>query len=164
MYDPPVLQHSIGVYRDALLAAGHDPATREVLGKFHIYVAESNRVAEREAEPYLARYEAVAQGVIRRSRSDDAAPATAARQRHDFAREIESGNIIAGDPDRCVEIIRRWQETLGLTSVSGTFHFGGLPQELALRNIRLFAEHVMPAFRDAPPDRARPAPTEAALP
>jgi len=29
-----------------------------------------------------------------------------------------------------------------------TFHFGGMPQELALKNIRLFAERVMPALRD----------------
>jgi hypothetical protein len=34
-----------------------------------------------------------------------------------------------------------------LTAISGTFHFGGLPQELALKNIRLFAEKVMPKLR-----------------
>jgi hypothetical protein len=32
--------------------------------------------------------------------------------------------------------------------MSGTFHFGGMPQEMALRNIRAFAEKVVPAFRD----------------
>jgi len=26
-------------------------------------------------------------------------------------------------------------------------HFGGMPQEMALKNIRLFAERVMPALR-----------------
>jgi hypothetical protein len=34
----------------------------------------------------------------------------------------------------------------GLTSVSGTFYFGGLPQEIVLWNIRRLAEEVMPAF------------------
>ena len=43
-------------------------------------------------------------------------------------------------------MIHRWREQVGLTTLSGTFHFGGLPQELALKNIRLFAERVMPAF------------------
>ena len=34
----------------------------------------------------------------------------------------------------------------GLTAVSGTFYFGGLPQEIVLWNIRRLAEEVMPAF------------------
>ena len=149
MYDPPVLRRCIEAYHEALAAAGHDPGPREVLGKFHIYVAESNGAAQREAEPYLARYEAVSRAGIHRGRSGGPpAPSIAMRKRHDFAKEIESGNIIAGDPDRCIEIIRSWQETLGLTTISGTFHFGGMPQEQALQNIRRFAECVMPAFRD----------------
>jgi alkanesulfonate monooxygenase SsuD/methylene tetrahydromethanopterin reductase-like flavin-dependent oxidoreductase (luciferase family) len=55
--------------------------------------------------------------------------------------------VIVGDPARCVEALEYWRETLGLTAVSGQFHFGGMPQELAQRSLRLFAEQVMPAFR-----------------
>jgi len=33
-----------------------------------------------------------------------------------------------------------------VTTFSGTFHFGGMPQEMALKNIRLFAERVMPTL------------------
>jgi len=29
---------------------------------------------------------------------------------------------------------------------SGTFHFGGMPQEMALKSLRMFAERVMPAL------------------
>jgi hypothetical protein len=54
--------------------------------------------------------------------------------------------VIAGEPQRCIDIIKRWRDALGLTVVSGTFYFGGMPQEMALRNIRRFAEEVMPAF------------------
>ena len=43
MYEPTVLRTSIGHYREALVQAGHDPSTREVLGKFHIYVTDSAR-------------------------------------------------------------------------------------------------------------------------
>lgn len=57
--------------------------------------------------------------------------------------------MIAGEPQRCIDIIRRWRDVLGLTVVSGTFYFGGMPQEMALRNIRLFATEVMPAFAEA---------------
>jgi alkanesulfonate monooxygenase SsuD/methylene tetrahydromethanopterin reductase-like flavin-dependent oxidoreductase (luciferase family) len=144
MYEPSVLQHWVGIYRESLLAAGHDPATREILGKFHIYVTESNDAVLREAEPYLAHYERIARARTRAGTGVELPRAYTMRERHDFAHEIATGNIIAGDPDRCIETIRHWQELAGLTSISGTFYFGGLPQELALRNIRLFAEHVMP--------------------
>ena len=36
-----------------------------------------------------------------------------------------------------------------LTVVSGTFYFGGMPQEMALHNIRRFATEVMPVFVQA---------------
>jgi len=62
------------------------------------------------------------------------------------AEQIARGNVIAGEPQRCIDIIRRWRDALGLTVVSGTFYFGGMPQEMALRNIRRFAAEVMPAF------------------
>lgn len=158
MYDPPVLQRWIGIYRQALVEAGHDPRTREVLGKFHIYVTERNDAVLPEAGPYLARYEAVAHDRLSRQRGPRRDLLGVHRDRHDLAHEVASGNIIAGDPDTCIAVIRRWQATLGLTAISGTFYFGGLPQELALRNIRLFAEHVLPAFRDAPRTAAAIAP------
>jgi len=46
-----------------------------------------------------------------------------------------------------IDTIQKWREEVGLTAISGTFHFGGMPQEMALRNIRLFAERVMPEFK-----------------
>ena len=59
MYEPEVLRNAIDHYRQALVQAGHDPATREVLGKFHIYVG-SEREAVAEAGPYLHNYWTVA--------------------------------------------------------------------------------------------------------
>jgi hypothetical protein len=48
--------------------------------------------------------------------------------------------------DPATFLIRCWRDALGLIIISGTFSFGGMPQEMALRNIRSFAEEVMPAF------------------
>jgi natural product biosynthesis luciferase-like monooxygenase protein len=140
MYEPEVLRNSIEHYREELVKAGHDPSTREILGKFHIYVTGSEREAVDEAGPYLHNYWAVADDqnrvriAVRQTRAED---------------QIARGNVIAGDPQRCIDIIRRWRDALGLTVVSGTFYFGGMPQEMALRNIRRFAEEVMPAFAEA---------------
>jgi natural product biosynthesis luciferase-like monooxygenase protein len=140
MYEPEVLRTSIDHYREALAQAGHDPSTREVLGKFHIYVTDSARVAVEEAGPYLHNYWAVA---------DAQHPGRGAARPMQAAEQIARGNVIAGEPQRCIDIIRRWRDTLGLTVVSGTFYFGGMPQDMALRNIRRFAEEVMPAFVEA---------------
>lgn len=142
MYEPSALQHWIGIYRDALAEAGHDPAAREILGKFHIYVAKSDEAARRESTPYLIRYRDLAH---ERNPASRLGPGEA----YDFDTEVAKGNVIAGDPERCIDIIHRWREILGLTTISGTFHFAGLPQEFALKNIRLFAERVVPAFERA---------------
>ena len=119
------------------MQAGHDPSTREVLGKFHIYVTSSEREAVAEAGPYLHNYWRVA---------DAQHPGRSAARRLQAAEQIARGNVIAGEPQRCIDSIRRWRDALGLTVVSGTFYFGGMPQEMALRNIRRFATEVMPAF------------------
>jgi natural product biosynthesis luciferase-like monooxygenase protein len=140
MYEPEVLRKAIDHYQEALLQAGHDPSTREVLGKFHIYVTGSEREAVAEAGPYLHNYWTVA---------DAQHPGRTAARRLQAAEQIARGNVIAGDPQRCIDIIRRWRDALGLTVVSGTFYFGGMPQEMALRNIRRFAAEVMPAFAEA---------------
>jgi natural product biosynthesis luciferase-like monooxygenase protein len=140
MYEPEVLRHSIDHYREALVQAGHDPSTREVLGKFHVYVTGSARQAVAEAGPYLHNYWTVAGAQH---------PGRAAARQIQAEDQIARGNVIAGEPQRCIDLIRRWRDTLGLTVVSGTFYFGGMPHELALRNIRRFAAEVMPAFVEA---------------
>ncbi|HSF32726.1 MAG TPA: LLM class flavin-dependent oxidoreductase [Candidatus Tectomicrobia bacterium] len=140
MYEPEVLRTSIDHYREALVQAGHDPSTREVLGKFHIYVTDSAPAAVAEAGPYLQNYWTLA---------DAQHHGQAAARRTQAAEQIARGNVIAGEPQRCIDLIRRWRDALGLTVVSGTFYFGGMPQEMALRNIRRFAREVMPAFAEA---------------
>jgi len=92
--------------------AGHNPATRKVLGKFHNYVTDSARAAVDEAGPHLHHYWAVA---------DAQHPGRTAARPIQAAEQIARGNVIAGEPQRCIDIIRRWRDALGLTVVSGTF-------------------------------------------
>jgi len=137
---PDFLQENIGVYRRALAQAGHGVSGCEILGKFHVYVDDSLDQAVREANPYMNNYWGVRYEFdpdLRNRRGST----------HDVASDMSEGFIIAGDPQRCIDAIHRWRQEVGLTTLSGTFHFGGMPQELALKNIRLFAEHVMPAFK-----------------
>jgi len=128
-------------YHDAIADAGHDPGTREILGKFHIYVSDSLGQAIEEATPFLNNYRQVHAG------ADPSRGEPGLLNATDVQAQLEQGFIIAGDPVRCIDTIKRWQETLGLTTISGTFHFGGMPHALALENIRRFRERVMPVFQ-----------------
>jgi alkanesulfonate monooxygenase SsuD/methylene tetrahydromethanopterin reductase-like flavin-dependent oxidoreductase (luciferase family) len=128
------LRELVKIYRDALARSGHDFVAREVLGKFHIYVSDSFDRGMREAAPFMKNYSDI----------HHAADPTRKLTERDIGSDMARGFIIVGDPPRCADTIRRWQEEAGITAFSGTFHFGGMPQELALKNIRLFAERVMP--------------------
>jgi alkanesulfonate monooxygenase SsuD/methylene tetrahydromethanopterin reductase-like flavin-dependent oxidoreductase (luciferase family) len=130
------LRALVKMYRDELSQAGHDFVRREVLGKFHIYVSDSYEKGVREAEPYMRNYSTIHAAVDPNRKLST----------RDIGSDMARGLIIVGDPERCTDTIRRWHEEAGITTFSGTFHFGGMPQEMALRNLRLFAERVMPGL------------------
>jgi len=132
------LRELVKIYRDALACSGHNFVARQVLGKFHIYVSDSFERGMREAAPFMKNY----------SDLHHRADPTRRLTERDIGSDMARGFIIVGDPERCSDTIRRWYEESGITTFSGTFHFGGMPQELALKNIRLFAERVMPALKD----------------
>jgi alkanesulfonate monooxygenase SsuD/methylene tetrahydromethanopterin reductase-like flavin-dependent oxidoreductase (luciferase family) len=132
------LRDLVKIYRDALARSGHDFVARQVLGKFHVYVSDSFEHGMREAAPFMKNY----------SDLHHAADPTRRLTERDIGSDMARGFIIVGDPARCSDTIRRWSEESGITTFSGTFHFGGMPQEMALKNIRLFAERVMPALKD----------------
>ena len=52
---------------------------------------------------------------------------------------------IIGTPAQCIEKIRYLQELTSAREMIGLFHYGGMPIEVAERNMRLFAEQVLPA-------------------
>jgi alkanesulfonate monooxygenase SsuD/methylene tetrahydromethanopterin reductase-like flavin-dependent oxidoreductase (luciferase family) len=104
-------------------------------------VSSSLDKAVEEAAPYLENYLDVHHA------ADTERPEAGLLIQRDAKTQITEGFVIAGDPERCVDTIKRWRESVGLTTISGTFHFGGMPQEMTLKNIRLFAERVMPELR-----------------
>jgi alkanesulfonate monooxygenase SsuD/methylene tetrahydromethanopterin reductase-like flavin-dependent oxidoreductase (luciferase family) len=139
--EPQILPGFIRTYRQSLADAGHDFTQTEVLGKFHIYVSSSLDKAIEEAAPYLANYSTVHKA------ADPDRQERGLLVVRDVRTQLAEGFVIAGDPERCVDTIQKWREAAGLTAISGTFHFGGMPQEMAMKNIRLFAERVMPQFK-----------------
>jgi alkanesulfonate monooxygenase SsuD/methylene tetrahydromethanopterin reductase-like flavin-dependent oxidoreductase (luciferase family) len=57
----------------------------------------------------------------------------------------ESGEIIVGTPEYVTEEIeRQYEEVGGFGRFVGLFQFGSLPHNLAMKNLELFADEVMP--------------------
>ncbi len=58
---------------------------------------------------------------------------------------ISSGTICVGDPERCTEIVRMYQEA-GFEHYLALIQYGTLTHDETLESLRLFAEKVMPNF------------------
>lgn len=58
----------------------------------------------------------------------------------------DRGVICAGDPERCIDIIRQY-EAQGIDMFIGIVQVGALQHEEIMDGLRLFGEQVMPAFR-----------------
>jgi alkanesulfonate monooxygenase SsuD/methylene tetrahydromethanopterin reductase-like flavin-dependent oxidoreductase (luciferase family) len=64
----------------------------------------------------------------------------------DFEFLKASGSAVVGDPERCVEIARRY-EAAGCDLLLCLVNPYRIPHEKVMRSIRLLGEHVLPAFR-----------------
>ena len=54
------------------------------------------------------------------------------------------------DPQRCAETIQRNCDRLGAEAFVGVFGYAGMPAAEAERNMRTFAERVMPVLKERP--------------
>lgn len=104
----------------------------------HVFVAESDREAEEQGRAYVEYY----------MKSTVQFRPVGAHER---------GEMIFGGPKTVIERMRRLERLTGVNNVICWMNFGGLPQAMVLRSMRLFAEEVIPALRD----QARPAPVAA---
>ena len=132
----------IDVYRAALVEAGYDPSTRDILAMFPVYCGESPAAARREAEPYWLNWRQVA--------IDEVAgvPGREERWRRlTYDVMVDETRAIFGDPAMCQRALLRLRDALGLTHVAGVFHFGGMPQEQVLASMRRYATEVAPRIR-----------------
>ncbi len=139
MMTPADMKERLDIYWDSARQAGHDISRLEVMAKFHVFVADSAAEASRIAGPAYDRYQQIASARTRNER-------LAWRLGSTWDQHRAENKVIGGTPTDCIERIRYWQQTLGLTHIGGTFHFGGLDQAATLRSLQLFAYEVAPAF------------------
>jgi natural product biosynthesis luciferase-like monooxygenase protein len=140
------------LYRDAWLAAGHDPNTYEISAHYQVVLAPDSAEARRIAREALRRYNGATTHTTERVRRDSERSAIAIQQK--IAEEmlnldqmIKEYRVIAGTPAEAVELLQHAQELMGFTQVDCTFYFGGIAFEHAQRSLRMFASDVIPKLR-----------------
>ena len=72
----------------------------------------------------------------------------AMKERQNWEAMLENGYVIAGSPSTVIEKLEEMATSLHVGHIMGLFHIGDMPRETALYNTQMFAEKVMPHFKD----------------
>jgi natural product biosynthesis luciferase-like monooxygenase protein len=144
-----LLAENIARYRTALAAYGH--SGQEIALLYHLYVAETEEEARRDAEEALLTY--LRQIRTLAAQMSWSSPAYAQYERGkerraalSYERLVGDRVIVFGTPDQCIETIRWAKEAYGMTYFLGLTSYGALEHDKVRRSMELFAKHVMPAF------------------
>ena len=62
--------------------------------------------------------------------------------------EILENHAIVGDPDYVIAQLKWIQENTGSKHFMGWTRIGGLDHELVCKSLKMFAQHVMPEFKE----------------
>jgi alkanesulfonate monooxygenase SsuD/methylene tetrahydromethanopterin reductase-like flavin-dependent oxidoreductase (luciferase family) len=136
------LARQMDVYKRALDECGK-PFPAELPVRREVFVARSREEAIRLAQPYLE----VKYRTYREWGQDKVMPA-GDNFDHEF-NELLEDRFLIGCPaevsDRLIDIERRF----GVTNLVASVHWPGMPNNLALEQMQILAEEVMPSVRNA---------------
>jgi natural product biosynthesis luciferase-like monooxygenase protein len=127
------------IYRDVWAESGH-AGELTLATHYHVVVAENRAEARRIAEDALVEH-------VRLNRASrylaklDPGPEPA---QIPIEQLVDDGRLIAGDPDDCVELLRRVGGEVGTTETHCLFQFGNIDFATSQRSLELFAREVMP--------------------
>lgn len=127
------------VYRPALREFDRpDPAELPI--RREIFVGEDREDAIRRAAPWLMpKYATYTQwGQAKVMPSDDSWA--------DEFEELIEDRFILGSPDECIREIDRYREELGVTEIVVRVQWNGMPQDLAMENLRRIGETIIPHY------------------
>ena len=122
-----------------------------------IYVAETDEQARQEASSYLPKTYTYGGDYLDSTRigayRGDAAAEHRQRGVSMFAGMttgidfwLENGLAHVGSPETIIQRLEKQRQLIGFDIFGGSFRWGGLPDALVEKSIRLFGEKVMPAF------------------
>jgi alkanesulfonate monooxygenase SsuD/methylene tetrahydromethanopterin reductase-like flavin-dependent oxidoreductase (luciferase family) len=165
-------------YYEAAEQLGYKADPRQIAATVAIYVAETDKQARREAEPHIMWYfrnglktpvyhltppgymSARSLEHVLKSGSHGAAN----MWEMTWQQLLDEKWIVVGSPETVIESLEEFTDELGAGRVVFSGEWGGMPKWMALKNMEIMAEQVIPHFRapDGKPVWAReerPAPS-----
>ena len=151
-------------YQIAEEECGYTPSPRQLGRLCHTHVAETDEQAHREARPHvmwffrnglkIPGYHMMPPGYNTREsmqRTLEGKARAGAKGFTDLSYEelVEGGYVIVGSPQTVIEKYEQLIEDFKIGMVmSAGGHLGSMPHWMVMKNMYLFAEEVMPHFRD----------------
>ncbi|HEX3402833.1 MAG TPA: LLM class flavin-dependent oxidoreductase, partial [Acetobacteraceae bacterium] len=145
-------QRLLSVYRDALLAHGHDPAAKEVMAVYHMYCGESEADIAAVADPALGRYQAFtkATDLSRQAYRDPVAykdwKGFFENRETITLEQMKASRAVIGGADECIEKVAMLSERFGVTYLCFEVNFGALPHAKVMESMERFTAAVMRRF------------------
>ncbi len=145
-------------YRAFARTHGWTPGPEHCYVMRHVYVAETNEKARDEAESHLVyfwqkllSYHRGSMALLGQSPPPRPAEVRSAEDiplyELDFELSQKNGMSIIGDPDYVIREIQAQARELGVGVFMTLLQFGSMPHDMACKNIRLFAEKVLPEVK-----------------
>ena len=142
-------------HQQILLEQGHQPVPP--ISSSFVFCAETEKEAQEGARQWMGGYWGSADAHYKFSDGHlkgvkgyehygtiaDAAKTTTPEQSVDGFVGLQ----VAGTPAQCLEQIYTMQDLVGLNHFIAVFSYGGMPHDVADRNLRLFASEVMPKLQ-----------------
>ncbi|HXR34372.1 MAG TPA: LLM class flavin-dependent oxidoreductase [Candidatus Binataceae bacterium] len=154
--DKTLLKNGLKSYRETLASSGYDPAQRTVTSVTQMYCGETKAEALRHGGRYTLNYYKFFASLDSRGSQPSGARALAQARIED----LDAANLVLlGDPDDLVPRIADVRDSFGIDLLLFEVAQGGASHKEVVRSLRLFAECVMPKFKEPEkPETQRPEP------
>ncbi|NOT53274.1 MAG: LLM class flavin-dependent oxidoreductase [Deltaproteobacteria bacterium] len=149
------IKEYLPLYRQAREAAGHGPCgTDDVTVLMPLYVGDSPTQVRQELEPSIKRFLSTVATLYETLNAVEAPGNNRLKDVLERARRMTYEQVsqnmgVFATPDGCIERLTQFQQDFGMGRVICWFNPGGLvPHKEVMRSMELFAEKVMPRFKD----------------
>lgn len=155
----PLIKPFFDQYRATAERSGYTAAPSQIGWAVPLYIGRTDEAAREEAWPHLDQFSNdllyMPQEMLFPPNylTEQSMERVLASKRGVYARktwqDIDAASLaIVGSPDTVLRRLEDAHKSLGFGRLVPFVQFGGLPGDLTRRNIELFAEHVIPRFRD----------------
>ena len=150
------IKTQLDVFREAAAEAGRKETDNDIVYARHIFVAETQKEAEKLCKPNIEYYFHNLLGEINNAAIDkilamnpdltyDSVKTPYPYDTASFEKLREDGMLLVGTPDRVLkDLMAQHEEVGGFGTFMGIVRMGAMPQDMVLRSVRLMGEELVP--------------------